>query len=399
MAALFAARSGSPVVLIERTPDGGRKILISGGGRCNILPEVSAPERFVTDSSPNTLRNMLRSWPLAEQVEFFERELAMRLVVEDPAKLFPETNRARDVRDRLLSRAQEAGVRTWFDARVTALRAPVTPGAAWTVDIEGAPSLVASAVIVATGGLSVPATGSDGAGLAIVRDLGHRENPTYPALTPLLAEPHAHRHLSGVSLDVTLTAPATRPVFSSTGGFLITHRGYSGPAVLDVSHLATRSGGSEHPARLCVRWTDRTRQEWDQELQRARGTVRQAVGDALPARLLEQLLREAAVAPTHKIAELARPDRQRLAGLLGEYELPWTGDAGYQKAEVTGGGIDLQEVDPRTMQSRRHPGLFLAGEILDAFGPIGGHNFQWAWATGRLAGRGAANAVVAQSDA
>ena len=117
LAALAAARAGAPVALLERTPDGGRKILISGGGRCNILPSVAQPERYVTDSSPNTLRRMLRSWPLEEQRTFFERELGMRLVLEEESgKLFPESNRARDVRDRLLERVREAGARVWLGA-------------------------------------------------------------------------------------------------------------------------------------------------------------------------------------------------------------------------------------------------------------------------------------------
>src|SRR5688500_8369094 len=142
LAALTAARAGASVVLIERTPDGGRKILISGGGRCNILPATAQPERYVTDSSPNTLRRMLRAWPLTEQREFFERELAMRLLLEeDSGKLFPETDRARDVRDRLLARVHEAGARVWMGARVEDVLAPAEPGAPWIVRIENAPPL------------------------------------------------------------------------------------------------------------------------------------------------------------------------------------------------------------------------------------------------------------------
>ncbi len=122
---LFAARSGRRVALLESTRDGGRKILISGGGRCNILPQKVEPERFVTGSSPNTLRNILRSWPLGEQITFFERELAMRLVLEkESGKWFPETNRARDVRDRLMERVREAGVHVLFEKKVTALQPP-----------------------------------------------------------------------------------------------------------------------------------------------------------------------------------------------------------------------------------------------------------------------------------
>jgi predicted Rossmann fold flavoprotein len=392
LAALSAARAGVPVVLLERTADGGRKILISGGGRCNILPSVARPERFVTDSSVNVLKRILRSWPLDEQRAFFERELAMRLVVEeDTGKLFPDTNRARDVRDRLIERVRDAGARVWVDATVRDAVPPAAAGDPWRVEIENAPTLEAAAVVLATGGLSVPATGSDGIGLAIARRLGLEIHPTYPALTPLLADPAIHADLAGVSLEVTIQAPGSRPRFSTTDGFLFTHRGYSGPAVLDSSHVAVRSalGGGERQA-LTVRWTDLDFDGWERELTQSRGPVGAVVARALPARLADRILDEAGVHPAESLARLEKGPRRKLSTLLAEYPLPWTGDEGYRKAEVTGGGVALAEVEPGTLESRRHPGLFLCGEILDAFGPIGGHNFQWAWATGRAAGQAAA---------
>ncbi len=397
LAALTAARAGAPVILIERTTDGGRKILISGGGRCNILPSVAEPERFVTDSSMNTLKRMLRAWPVDQQKAFFERELAMRLVLEEESgKLFPETDKARDVRDRLVARVREAGARIWLGATVADVT-PAADGAPWTVAMQGAPPLSASAVVLATGGLSVPATGSDGIGLAIARRLGHEIHTTYPALTPLLAEPAVHADLAGVSLDVTLQAPGARPRFSTKGGFLFTHRGYSGPTVLDASHLAVRSlvqGKERQP--LTARWTARDFDAWETALTQSRGPVGALVSRELPARLAARIMEEAGVDPADSLARLEREPRRRLATLLADYPLPWTGDEGYRKAEVTGGGLELSEVDPGTLESRRHPGLFFCGEMLDAFGPIGGHNFMWAWATGRAAGLGAAASASAR---
>ena len=391
LAALFAARAGASVVLIERTKDGGRKILISGGGRCNILPSRAAPERFVTASSPHSLHNILRSWPLAAQHAFFEDALGQRLVLEpDSGKWFPESQRARDVRDALVSRVREAGARVWVDATVTGLAPPAAPDGVWTVDLRGAPPLGAAAVVLATGGLSVPATGSDGSGLAVARALGHAVHSTYPALTPLTAVPAVHAHLAGVSLDVTIRAPGARPRFETTGGFLFTHRGYSGPAVLDASHLAVRSHLAGARQALAVQWCAWDSAAWERMLRVGRGHVGTAVRRGLPERLADQLLGEAAVPRDRPLAQLDRDARRRLVTLLTAYRLPWTGDEGYRKAEVTGGGIALGEVDPRTLESRRRPGLFLCGEMLDAFGPIGGHNFQWAWATGRAAGLGAA---------
>ena len=387
LATLFAARSGRKVVLLERTKDGGRKILISGGGRCNILPSVVEPERFVTASSPNSLRNILRSWPLAEQHAFFERELRMPLVLEpETGKLFPESNKARDVRDRLLERVEEAGAAIRFDTTVESVSPPDASGETWAVRLRGAQTLDAAAVVLATGGLSVPKTGSDGIGLRIARELGHTIHPTYPALTPLTADPPVHADLAGISLTVTIRAPGTKPRFETRGGFLFTHRGYSGPAVLDISHLATRVTAPEARQPLLVQWTDRDRGAWEAVLQSGRKRVSSILADAMPARLAARLLAEAGVDAETTVAHLDRTTRKRLLTLLVEYPLPWTGDEGYKKAEVTGGGVSLGEVDPRTLESRRHPGLYLCGEILDAFGPIGGHNFLWAWATGRAAG-------------
>ena len=385
MAGIFAAGRGTRVVVLERTKDGGRKILISGGGRCNILPSELDPARYVTASSPATMRNILRSWPLAEQRRFFEDELALALVLEpETGKLFPATNRARDVRDGLVSLARRRGAEVRFDSKVTGV---AQAGDAWQVELEGGGTLDARSVVLTTGGLSVPATGSDGIGLAIARRLGHTVNETYPALTPLTADPPVHAPLAGISPVVSIEAPGEK--FRTTGGFLFTHRGYSGPSVLDVSHLAVRSRlrGEHQP--ILVQWTDLDTAAWEAIFSRGgTGTVANTVRKQMPERLANALLAEAGVPDDRTLSHLGREERKRLVALLARYPLPWTGDEGYRKAEVTGGGVALGEIDPRTMESRLHRGLYLAGEILDAFGPIGGYNFVWAWVTGRAAGSG-----------
>jgi predicted Rossmann fold flavoprotein len=389
MAAIFGASAGADTVLLERTRDGGRKILISGGGRCNILPSRVDETRFVTDSSPHTLRNILRSWPLAEQIAFFERELGLRLVEEpETAKLFPASNRARDVRDGLLALAARRGARLLMETRATGL-APA--GGGWRIEREGGAPLEADAVVVATGGLSVPTTGSDGRGLALLAALGHTVHSTYAALTPLTAEPAAFGALAGISLPVTITARDGTRSATASGGFLFTHHGYSGPSVLDISHVAVRSRAEgDGAARVRVRWTALEAAQWEQAL-RLEGTrtVAGAQRRELPVPQADALADAAGVPGTRPLAQLRKAERQRLIETLVQGELPWTGDEGYRKAEVTGGGVSLAEIDPRTMESRRHPGLFICGEVLDAFGPIGGYNFLWAWATGRAAGVGA----------
>jgi len=389
-AAIFAAEAGRSVLLLERTPDGGRKIVMSGGGRCNVLPSALDPTRFVTASSPHAMRKLLLAWPLREQRRFFEETLAIPLALEEETgKLFPVSNRSRDVRDGLIALARRRGVETRFGVVATDA---VPRDGGWSVAVENGPAIDASAVVLATGGLSVPATGSDGTGLAIARRLGHAMHDTYPALTPLVARPHRHAPLAGISLPVTLEAPlAPGKAFVTTGGFLFTHKGYSGPSVLNLSHLCV-GAGAEGRQRIFARWTTWDADAWEGRLRQGEGTLLAALRERLPARLAEALLAEARVSGGTQLAQLQREDRRRVVEALTRLLLPWTGDEGYTKAEVTGGGVALSEVEGRTLESRRCPGLFLCGEMLDAFGPIGGYNFAWAWSTGRAAGLGAARA-------
>jgi predicted Rossmann fold flavoprotein len=387
VAAIFARRAGQPVVVCEKTADGGRKILISGGGRCNILPAAIEPERFVTASPAHLVRHVLRSWPLDQQRTFFERDVGTPLVFEaETRKWFPASHRARDVRDGLVALARREGVEFQFGCEL--IGATARDGGWRATTSRG--DLEAGRLILATGGLSVPATGSDGAGLRIAAGLGHTVHDTYPALTPLIADPPIHASLSGISLDVRLRARDHSRTAETRGGFLFTHRGYSGPAVLDLSHVAVRSrlAGGER-ASLRVQWCDLDPNRWQEIIAGATGSIVNVVARHLPERLAGALVTGAGIPIDRTVSELRRSERLALVEHLTAYALPWTGDEGYKKAEVTGGGVALTDVNVATMESRTLPGLYMCGEMLDAFGPIGGFNFAWAWATGRLAGLGA----------
>lgn len=401
MAAIAAREHGAAVTLVEKTSDGGRKILISGGGRCNVLPAEAAPERFVSSASRQLVRALLGAWPLREQRRFFEEVLDVPLALEgDSGKYFPASNRARDVRDALATRATALGVVRRFGVAVTSIT-PITPIAGratdqtdadagssgrWRVTLGGE-DLLADRVVVATGGLSVPATGSTGFGFEVAQAVGHTVVPPYAALTPLTASPHPHVDLAGISLDVTIEAKASRETARSSGGFLFTHRGYSGPAVLDVSHVAVRSQAAATPrATIRVAWLGRDAAWWTRELAEGRGLTATVVGRHLPERLTQMLLDAAGIPDGRPCVQLRREERGRLLGALTAFELPWSSDEGYRPAEVTGGGVALDEVRRGTLESVKAPGLYFCGEVLDAFGPIGGHNFQWAWSTGRTAG-------------
>lgn len=414
IAAIFAATRGRRVLLLEKTHDGGRKILISGGGRCNILSLDLEPTQFVTASSPRILKNILRSWSLEEQRSFFEKEVDLPLALEsDTGKWFPVSNSARQVRDQLFALALRRGVEMMFDCSATDLKPPRGSGA-WSVILRRGEAIPARAVILASGGLSVSSTGSDGKGLELAHRLGHEIHETYPALTPLTLDPPKYASLAGVSLTVRLEAPEfdhglqrsktsstvhhglpiypaySKLKFVTQGGFLFTHRGYSGPAVLNISHraiLSKRAGGTPQP--IYVQWCELGASEWEKTLLAASGNLEGLLRHHLPVRLAHMLLSEGSFGGTQSVTQLRREQRRRLVDLLTHFPLPWTGDEGYKKAEVTGGGVALNEMVAQTMESRIHPGLYLCGEMLDAFGPIGGYNFAWAWVTGRLAGLGA----------
>lgn len=386
VAAGFAARQGAKVTLIERTRDGGRKILISGGGRCNVLPAMAAPEKFVTASPIHLLRAMLRAWPLREQRTFFEDDLGVALALEEESgKLFPRSNKARDVRDALVGFAKGHGVQLLVNTTVTSVAGSDN---GFTVATT-AGALDCGRVILATGGLSVPATGSDGTGLRIAGELGLAAVETYPALTPLLAAPRAgettspHAGLAGVSLTVRLRSRERGKTIDTNGGFLFTHQGYSGPSVLDISHVTSRG---DRPA-IRAQWAALSAEE----LSGSDEFVSTILSRKMPARLAERLMQECAIPLDRRTSSLRRAERNALIESVTAYPLPWTGNEGYKKAEVTGGGVALTEVNPQTLESTKVKGLYLCGEMLDAFGPIGGHNFSWAWATGRAAGLAAGN--------
>ncbi len=380
VAAIRAAGRLGPgrVVVLEAAREVGRKVLISGGGRCNVLPMAHRPERFVSQSPLRLVRRFLERFPLREQRLFFESILGGALI-EEPAsaKLFPPSNRSRDVRDALRREAERAGATIRC---ATAVRDVTPEGDAWRVTLDGE-SLRSRVVVVTTGGRSVLGGGADARGLDWAAALGHTVRPLYPALVPLVSEGAPHGTLAGISLRARVEARAGDLQAVDEAGFLFTHRGYSGPSVLNVSHVVARAGASARvTARFATGVTD-----WDAALRSGTGSVSTLLSRHLPDRLAAAIASAAGVADT-SLARLTREARRALVAALDAFPLPASGTEGYRTAEVTGGGVALEEVDPATGESRLHPGLRFAGEILDAFGPIGGFNFQWAWATGWSAG-------------
>jgi hypothetical protein len=248
---------------------------------------------------------------------------------------------------------------------------------------------------VATGGLSFPRTGSDGTGYALLTALGHSLEPPVPALTPLASDDALCTALQGVTLDVALTLRVARRRAQETrGSFIFAHFGYSGPAALDMSRHWLRAAGAGDRQVLVSFVPDRTTEALAAELADAARTApqrslkRQFAG-RLPERVIERLCEEAGLSGATAVGQARREERRELVARLTARDLHVTGTLGYEKAEVTAGGVRLSEVDPSTLESRIVPGLFLCGEVLDVEGRLGGFNFQWAWSSGTVAGRSA----------
>jgi predicted Rossmann fold flavoprotein len=391
MAAIAAAQNGATVTLLEGTHRVGTKILMSGGTRCNVTHDfVSADDYY--GGSRNVVARLLREFSHEDARRFFE-ELGVELKREDTGKLFPATDDAQTVLDALLARAAALEIPILTGRKVTAL----TPG--WTLHTS-AGELEAERVILTTGGLSFPRTGSDGTGYALARALGHTIVPTTPALTPLVARGGIHERLRGVTLNVTLTVRVSgKKAWEGTGSFLFTHFGYSGPVVLDASRHVARAEGPVAVFASFLTGFDAKAFEaalLAEAKAEPRRTILGALRGRLPESLAFELVRVAGVPGDRMLGQLKKDERGSVARAVAEYELPVLEVMGYRKAEVTAGGVAIGEVDPRTMESRLAPGVHLAGEILDTDGRLGGYNFQWAWSTGWVAGRAAARATASE---
>ena len=392
LAGIFAGRAGVPVLLLETRPRPGAKMRVSGGGRCNVLPSEVELGDFHTEGSRNALRNALFSWPLADVRSFFEDELGIPLKVEDTGKVFPASDDPREIVAALLGELERVGVALVGGFTVARLE---RVGAGFALTSAGGEVVRAERVAVATGGLSLPKTGSDGAGYRFASERELELLPTYPALVPLLTDRPGWGELAGISLRARLRAVRGGKVaWEREGDLLFTHRGFSGPVVLDASHQLAAPWGAG--TSLEAHWVGASSPDWDARLRAGGGrTVLRLLREELPRRLAEQLLRLAGVDPERRLGELRRAQRGRLVTALGACPLGVSGDEGYRTAEVTGGGVPLAELVTRTLESRRVPGLYFAGEVIDVTGRIGGYNFLWAWVSGRVAGLAAAEAARA----
>lgn len=399
-AAARAAEAGAQVTLLEKTPRTGTKVLASGGTRCNLTTTLGAQAagQLFGKKGSRFLRHALRILsPLELRRQF---DVMGVPTVEAPLdKVFPESNRARDVRDALEARTLRAGVKLHVDCAVRAVQAG---SAGWKLSLDNGKSLSAERLILCPGGKSYARTGSTGDGYGWLAELDLPLVEPVPALVPLTSPDPWVQELSGVSLqagelrlydpDGKLCSKRSRPV-------LFTHRGLSGPGVLDVSVAVARARAAGETRLFEVRLDlqpGTSREELVRSLREAgsgKGSrrLRAYLPDPLPRRLLAAALRQAGSPEEDPLVSgMTKDQRHRFIEAIKGLSIPIDGTLGFDRAEVTSGGLDVACVDPGSMAVRGREGLFVCGELLDLDGPIGGLNFQAAFSTAELAGQAAA---------
>ncbi|MBN8246763.1 MAG: NAD(P)/FAD-dependent oxidoreductase [Verrucomicrobia bacterium] len=381
--AATAGARGRRVLLLEHHARPGNKILISGGGRCNFTNRDATAAQYVTSGSPHFVKSALARFGPADFLALVERH-GIAWHEKKLGQLFCDQS-SRQILQLLESECADAGVDLRLNCRdVTVSRAAPATGTGVRTGFDLATSLGAfhaPALVVATGGLSFPKLGATPFGYELARQFGLRVVPPRPGLVPLIPGGDMAAELSelaGISLDCETQAGPDTPAFREH--LLFTHRGLSGPAILQVSnHL--QPGESLRVNLL----PDQPALAFLGDRSRGALTVRQALRGLWPDRFLQRWT--ARHATERPLAQWSRRDLEALAARLGSWTLPIVGDEGYPKAEVTLGGVDTAELSSKTLESRQVPGLHFIGEVVDVTGWLGGYNFQWAWASAHAAGQ------------
>lgn len=392
LAAAVAAERGRRTILLEKNPKPGVKILASGGTRCNVT-NTASPRELSERFGPGGgafLRSAFQAFD-SDAVRALLAEEGVATKVEDRGRVFPVSDRATDVADALVRRAKRLGAALVLASPAASVE---RDGSAFAVRAPGR-LYGAESVIVATGGVSYPKTGTTGDGYAIARSFGHAIVEPKPALVPFRAGAPWIAEISGVAAsdpELRLIAGG-KTVYRERRAVLFTHFGLSGPGILNASRYSARASG---PIRVELDLAPDARAEdidrAIREAAAASGTraLRHLPLAPVPERLFAAVLAAAAgVDPARRLATLTREERQRVVHALKALSIPIEGPLGFDKAEVTAGGVDVGEVKQSTMESRLARGLFFVGEVLDVEGPMGGYNFQAAFSTGYLAGMNA----------
>ncbi len=392
MAAIAARRQGAAVTILERNPRIGKKLLVTGNGRCNFT-NIYADSACYYCQNPGFAAAAFARQDVPATIAFFE-ELGIAHKVEDLGKVFPMSDQASSVLDVLLYELNQCGVLVICDAQVTGIT-PKRQG--FTLSTAAGSQYFADSVILAAGGKAMPSTGSDGNGFALAERLGHSVIEPFPGLVQLKLEGSFFKQIEGVKFVGTAELLSGRQsIAKDKGDILFGNYGVSGPPILQISRQAGQLLRNNQPASLKLTLFDMSQEAMDALLaarlaQAGAKTIEFSLVGLVNKRLIPVLLKQAGISDSRRpAAELSRREREKLSGILTDWRLPITGTKGWTSAQVTAGGVDTAEINPETLESRRVKGLYFAGEILDIDGQCGGFNLQWAWSSGCVAGQHAA---------
>jgi hypothetical protein len=389
MAAGTAAQKGDKVILVEKKDRCGRKLFITGKGRCNVTNNTD-PESLIanTPGNPYFLYSAYYSFTSQDTMAFFE-DLGVRLKTERGNRVFPVSDKSGDIVRALERYIKDNGVEVRLNTRVDGI--VVDNGKVIGVKIGGK-TVNCESVIVATGGLSYPVTGSDGDGFRFAKNVGHSVTKLYPSLVPLKTKEKWVAEVMGLSLkNVRLTIKIDgKQAYSDFGEMLFTHYGISGPLVLTASRYVTDKTDKKIDAYIDLK-PALSEKELDTRLLKdfakyANKDFKNALDDLLPLKLIPVIISLSGISPEKKVNGVTKEERQHLLKLLKALPLTVIGTSGYNEAVVTAGGVEVDEIDPSTMESKLVKGLYFAGEIMDVDAFTGGFNLQIAFATGHLAG-------------
>lgn len=392
MAAGAAAQAGARVLLFEKNPKVGRKLVITGKGRCNVTNDCDVQTVLAhVPVNPRFLYAALGKYPPRDVMDFFEAQ-GVPLKTERGGRVFPVSDRSTDIVDALFFWVKRAGVTIVHETVEDIL---TRDGRAAGV-FAGGHDYKADRVILATGGASYPGTGSTGDGYRFAKALGHTIVPPRPSLVPLVEQGDVCQSLMGLSLkNVQVTVfEDNKRIFSEFGEMLFTHFGLSGPLILSASAHMRHFGSREYRVEIDLK-PALDEKTLDKRLlsdfeQHKNSDFINALGDLLPRKMIPAVITAAGIDPRVKVHSITKTERRALLQTLKHFTVAVSGARPINEAIITSGGVSVRQVNPKTMESKLIPGLYFAGEVLDVDAYTGGFNLQIAWATGHLAGQAAA---------
>ena len=391
MAAVFAARNGQNVQLLEKNEKLGKKLFITGKGRCNITNAADIEDLFTAvTSNPKFLYSGFYSFTNQQVIDFFE-ELGVKTKIERGERVFPVSDHSSDVIAAFSRELKSLGVAVSLHTEVGELLCEQDKVCG--VLLTNGKKMKADAVIVATGGISYPSTGSTGDGYRFARETGHRVTELLPSLVPMEVRQWYAKELQGLSLrniEIRIT-DGKKKLYEEFGEMLFTHYGVTGPVILSASSVVGKTLRKKEltlhidlkPALSEEQLDKRILREFDANHNKQ---YKNSIDSLFPAKLKPVMIELSEIEPEKKVNEITKEERQRLVHLIKDFTMTLTGLRGYNEAIITKGGVSVKEVDPGTMESKKMKGLYFAGEVLDLDAMTGGYNLQIAWSTGYLAG-------------